>query len=165
MLWKKQLHLVLHITFFLILILVVGGGYFVEWVLDYKPCALCYLQRIGMMVAALSLLINLSEDNRRSLGLCLLSALVGSAVAIRHNLLKFCCAEQIQPIIFGRSLPFWSLIVFISSMVGVAVLLILQDSSNFYRSKGLVYRWLFFILLITTLVGSFSVLLNRGVGF
>ena len=165
MLWRKRLHLILHIAFFAILILVVAGGYFVEWVLGYKPCALCYLQRIGMMASALALLINLSEDSSRGLGLCLLSALVGSAVAIRHNLLKFCCAEQIQPVIWGRSLPFWSLIVFISSMVGVAVLLILQDSSNFYRNRGLVYRWLFSILLIITLVGCFSVVLNRGIGF
>jgi len=165
MLWRKRLHLILHIAFFAILILVVAGGYFVEWVLNYKPCALCYLQRIGMMVAAFALLINLTEDNLRGLGLCLLSALFGAAVAIRHAALKFCSGEPIQPIIFGRSLPGWSLIVFISSMLGITVLLILRDSSDFYRSKGLVYRWLFSILVITTLVGCFSVLLNRGVGF
>ena len=165
MLWRKRLHLILHIVFFAILILVVGGGYFVEWVLNYKPCALCYLQRIAMMVSALALLINLIEDNMRSLGLCLLSSLVGAAVALRHNLLKFCCEERIQPIIWGKSLPFWALIVFMSSILGVAILLILQDSSNFYRSRGLAYRWLFSILLITTLVGCFSVLFNRGLGF
>ena len=163
--WKKKIDLMLHLSFYGVLILVLFGGYCMEFVMHYEPCTLCYLQRLGMVLASLCLLINLKHPSSKSLGVCLLSALFGALVALRHNSLKFCCGGSIQPQVLGKSLPTWAFYVFGCSMMAVAMLLLVSDRDPLLPQKSRVFKVAFILISLALLVGILSTLLSRGFGF
>lgn len=164
--WEKGLQIGVHVLFFLCLILVLFGGYFVEFFLQHKPCSLCYLQRLGMILAALCLLINLKGGgNSKSLGVCLLAALFGSIVALRHNSLKFCCTDAIKPVIWGKSLPVWAFWVFGFCMIGIAVLLLFKENIESSQKSSALFKAAFILLSIVLILGVLSALVTRGLGF
>ena len=165
MLSLKYIRWIVHISFFSILILVLFGAYFVEFILGHQPCALCYLQRIGMILSAACLIINIKEPGNTSLGVCLLSSLFGCAVALRHNSLKFCCSDYIKPVILGKSLPVWSFYVFVCSMLAVCVMLICRKEKLRQYESDKVYNVSFWILSIVLLIGTASTLVSRGLQF
>ena len=163
--WKKKFDLILHLSFYTVLILVLFGGYFIEFILNHEPCALCYLQRLGMILSSLCILINLRTPSSKSLGVCLLSALFGALVALRHNSLKFCCGGSMQPQILGKSLPAWAFTVFGVSMIAVAILLLYNDRDPLLPQKSRVFKVAFILISLVLLVGILSTLLSRGFGF
>jgi disulfide bond formation protein DsbB len=163
--WKKKIDLTLHLCFYGVLILVLFGGYCMEFIMKHEPCALCYLQRLGMVLASLCLLINLKHPSSKSLGVCLLSSLFGAFVALRHNSLKFCCGGSMQPQILGKSLPTWAFYVFGCSMIAVALLLLVNDRDPLLPQKSTIFRVAFVFISLALLVGILSTLLSRGCGF
>jgi|GEM_PF-2250341 len=164
--WEKRLQIGLHVLFFISLVLVLFGGYFVEFFLEHKPCALCYLQRISMVLAALCLLINLKGGpNTQSLGVCLLAALFGSIVALRHNSIKFCCEDTIKPVILGKSLPAWALVVFACSMIAIAVLLLFKENTQEVDKSSVLFKGAFILITVVLVLGALSSLSTRGFGF
>jgi disulfide bond formation protein DsbB len=152
-------------AFFTTLIAVLFGAYFVEFVLGYKPCALCYLQRIGMLLSAVCLAVNIKDPTSRSLGVCLLSAVFGAGVALRHNSLKFCCSDSIKPVIFGKSLPVWSFYVFVCSMLAVAVMLVLRKEPLRKDKIDRLFDISFWTLSIVLIIGTTSTFICRGLKF
>ena len=162
---QNRMYQVLVITFLSILLLVVCGGYFVEFILHHPPCSLCLLQRVPMIASAICLLIHLREQTLKSLGVCLVSALVGAMIALRQNSLKFCGGKSMQPVVLGQTLPFWALLIFAGSMIGIAVLLLLKDSYPFYPVSRGVFRLYVSFLVVVVIIGAFSVLLDRGFSF
>ena len=163
--WKKKLDLMVHLCFYAVLILVLFGGYFIEFIWHHQPCALCYLQRLGMVLASLCLLINLKNPSSKSLGVCLLSALFGALVALRHNSLKFCCGGSMQPQVLGKTLPIWAFYVFGFSMIAVAILLLFKDRDSLLPQKSTIFRVAFILISFVLLVGIISTLLSKGFSF
>ena len=163
--WKKKSDLILHLSFYTVLILVLFGGYCIEFIMNHEPCALCYLQRLGMILASLCLLINLKNPSSKSLGVCLLSALFGALVALRHNSLKFCCGGLMKPQVLGKSLPTWAFYVFGFSMIAVAMLLLANDRDPLLPQKSTIFRVAFILISLVLLVGIISTLLSRGFVF
>lgn len=164
--WENRLYLIFHLSFFAVLVLVLLGGYFVEFVMKHEPCALCYLQRLGMVLAALCLLINLKKGpSPQSLGVCLLSALFGFLVSIRHNSLKFCCESRIKPVVLGKSLPNWALWVFGASMLAIAVLLMFNEKNIATSKSGRFFRVGFLLISAVLILGIVSTLMTRGFAF
>lgn len=152
----------IHIAFFLILLVVLLSGHYVEFIMGFSPCALCYLQRFGMLIAALSLLLFWKEEGTKGLAVCLLASLFGFIVALRHVSLKYCCKDSFSPIVLGKSLPAWSLYVFGLSMIGVVALLLLY---GFCRRNLERERWFkrgSYLLFAFLLFGLISVLVQRG---
>jgi disulfide bond formation protein DsbB len=165
MLSLKYFRWIIHMAFFATLIAVLFGAYFVEFVLGHKPCALCYLQRIGMLLSAICLAINIKDPTNRSLGVCLLSSVFGAGVALRHNSLKFCCPDLIKPVILGKSLPVWSFYVFVCSMVTIAVMLVLRKESLHKDKIDRFFEISFWILSIVLIIGTTSTFICRGFQF
>lgn len=164
--WEKRLYLIFHISFFLVLVLVLFGGYFIEFVMKHEPCALCYLQRLGMLLAALCLLINLKKGpSSQSLGVCLLAALFGFLVSLRHNSLKLCCEDRIKPVILGKSLPNWTLWVFGASMLAIALLLMFNQKNVANTKSGRLFKVGFVLISVVLILGIVSTLLTRGLAF
>jgi hypothetical protein len=156
---------IVHEAFFLILLVVLLAGHYVEFILRFSPCALCYLQRFGMLLAAFSLVLFWKEGGTKSLGICLLSSLFGFIVALRHVSLKYCCNVSLTPIVFGRSLPAWSLCVFGLSMLGIAALLLLYGfcDKNIEHEKR--FKRGSYLLFIFLLIGLVSAFVQRGFSF
>ena len=161
----KYFRWLVHIAFFATLVAVLLGAYFVEFVLGYRPCALCYLQRIGMLLSAICLAVNIKDSSSKSLGVCLLSAVFGAGVALRHNSLKFCCPDDIKPVILGKSLPVWSFYVFVGSMVAVAVMLFLKREPLRKDKLDNLFNISFWILSTVLIIGTISTLICRGLTF
>lgn len=115
---------------FLILVLVgvLLAGLYQQYFRDNPICALCYLQRIGMIGVATGLLMNLRFGVRsRHYALSLLSAFFGGGVALRHICLHICPQFPVfgTPVL-GLSLYTWSFLVFVCSSLSIIVLLFFE---------------------------------------
>lgn len=159
---KEKIFFFIHSAFIATLCAVLFGAYFVEFFLHHSPCRLCYLQRIGLLLSAISLVIGLYRFSFASLGLCLMSSLFGALVALRHNCLKYCEGISLQPHILGRPLPFWSLCAFVGSFLGVILLLFLIDERKKVIYKASAPRIFYSIIILAALIGTLSAYLENG---
>jgi DMSO reductase anchor subunit len=70
-----------------------------------------------------------------------------------------------QPQVLGKSLPTWAFTVFGFSMIGVAVLLLVNDRDPLVPQKSAIFRVAFILISLALLVGILSTLLSRGFSF
>ncbi len=139
------------------------GAYAVQFLKHELPCALCLLQRVGMLGVATGALLNLRFGIRSAhYGISILSALFGGFVSLRQISLHVCPGFPIFGVpVWGLELYTWAFIVFASSIFVVTIMLFLPTTSDGHRGKvrmsafeGTVFWFVLFIALanvITTL--------------
>ena len=129
---------------------------FFQFTLNELPCPLCLLQRLGLLLTAISLtwIINFGRHSRHY-GLTLLAALFTGLVATRQVLLHIVpgTGSYGEPFL-GLSLYLWTDIVVLCIMLYVVAMLILgiDNKRRLHPSLlGKVTAWvLFIVILITT---------------
>ncbi len=119
-----------------LIILIISGvlisAFGVQILLQEQPCPLCFLQRLGMIGVALGLMMNLRFGIKmKHYGLSLFSCVFGASVAIRQTFLHICPSEPSfgMPVL-GLSLWIWSFLVFVCSILAIALLLFLYVPSS-----------------------------------
>lgn len=125
--WQKNLNAIA----ILILVAVLLSAFGVQFILKEKPCPLCLLQRLCMIGVASSLLLNLIfEIQMAHYALALFSCVAGGFVALRQISLHVCPGfPEFGLPVLGMSLYTWSFMIFVCSVLGIAVLL------SLYRPK------------------------------
>lgn len=153
----------------LVIVGVLLSAFGVQFLKHEEPCPLCMLQRLGMIGVATSLLLNLRFGPHSShYALALLSSLVGGSVALRQISLHVCpgFAEFGVPVL-GLSLYTWSFIVFVCSILGVAILLFLLDQEQKTTDPQPCQRLCqlaFWFILLVTFVNIFTTYMQCGLG-
>lgn len=111
----------------LLLSLILWAAFAIQFFMDETPCPLCLLQRMGMLAIASGALMNgIFGPSPRHYGLELLSAFFGGFVALRQIALHVCPGFPRFGLPFwGLSLYTWSFFVFVSSVLLIALLLLL----------------------------------------
>ncbi len=119
-----------------LIILIISGilvsAFGVQILLQEQPCPLCFLQRLGMIGVALGLMMNLRFGIKtKHYGLSLFSCVFGASVAIRQTVLHICPTEPSfgMPVL-GLSLWIWSFLVFVCSILAIALLLFFYVPSS-----------------------------------
>jgi disulfide bond formation protein DsbB len=131
--WENRLNALLAI----ILALVLWGAFAIQFLKQETPCALCLLQRLGMLGVAIGALMNVRYGARRlHYGLCLFSAIFGGFVALRQISLHVCPQFPTFGLPFwGLSLYTWSFLVFCSSILYIGLLLMIFDPTEVSPNK------------------------------
>lgn len=110
------------------------GGFVVQFALSERPCPLCILQRMGMMLAAMGPAFILLRARRGDVslgdfatgyGMSILAAMLGASISCRHILLHIndTNVTSSSPV-FGLHLYTWALVVFGTAIVWSGVNLI-----------------------------------------
>lgn len=149
------------------------GAMGVQLFMHELPCPLCLLQRIGMFSVAFGLILNLRYGSHPlHYGLSLLGALVGAAVSLRQIVLHIVPVAG-EPTGFGAEvlgmhLYTWAFVVFVCSMIGIALLLIVtkweSPDADHTRDMTLPEKsavWLFVALVAANVLLAF---LECGLG-
>lgn len=123
--WERNANALLAI----ILAVVLGGALGIQFFKHETPCALCMLQRLGMLGVAAGALMNVKFGPRKiHYGLCLFAAIFGGFVALRQISLHVCPQFPTFGVPFwGLSLYTWSFIVYACSILYVGLLLMIFD--------------------------------------
>ncbi|MEZ5315572.1 MAG: disulfide bond formation protein B [Chlamydiales bacterium] len=144
-----------------ILTAILIGAFLIEIFADERPCVLCFLERLGMIGVAIGALMNCRlGPHKLHYGLSILSALFGGAVALRQIALHICPGFPVFGKSFwGLNLYTWSFLIFSSSIIYIALLLISFDQSKKSR-MNLWCRYAFFAafgVTVANIIFSFSV--------
>lgn len=119
----------LNAIFILMLCGMITGAFIFQYVYKEPPCPLCLLQRMGMIGVMCGGLLNLRFGiHIRHYVISLLSAIIGSAVSVRHILLHI--APGSTPFgtpVLGLSLYTWAFISFIVAIVVICLILFVDD--------------------------------------
>lgn len=112
-----------------VLLSVICGSLFIQFVIGDLPCRLCMWQRMSMMLIAAVLLVNIRfGQNTRNYGMILFFALFGAIVSIRQILSYIAPGNPgYGPAVFSMHTYTWALLVFASSILASAVMLILNS--------------------------------------
>ncbi|MDR2574740.1 MAG: disulfide bond formation protein B [Desulfovibrio sp.] len=113
-----------------VLLCVIGGSLFIQFVIGDLPCRLCMWQRMSMMLIVAVLLVNLRfGQNMRNYGIILIIAVFGASVSIRQILSYIAPGSPgYGPAVFGLHTYTWALLVFVCSILASAVMLILNST-------------------------------------
>ncbi len=151
----------------IILMGIVTGAYYQQYVRHETPCPLCLLQRLAMIGASVGVLMNLRFGIRmRYTAFTLLSALFGGVVAGRQICLHICPGFPVfgYPV-FGLSLYTWSFIAFFCTVVGVMILLFLyMPDQSIKQSLNWFEKFAFFMVLLLTFANVITTLIECGLG-
>lgn len=121
------------------------------------------MQRLGMLGIAIGLLMNLRFGiHIANYGLCMLSALLGSAISLFQISLHICPQSPLfgEPI-FGFALYTWAFIIFSCSLFAIAILLMLFGFSRHQTGKPLWGAWeivaftLIAVVILANILSSF----------
>lgn len=117
----------LNLLFIYILCFIVSGGYFYQYEIHEHFCPFCLAQRLGMIGISLSLLLNLRYGlSPKYYGLAILCALGGVSISLWQIGLHFCPQfPETTAALFGLKPYTWAFLIFISSIIAIAILLML----------------------------------------
>lgn len=137
-----------------ILSIVLLSAFGVQFIFHEEPCPLCMLQRLGMIGVATGALLNLRFGVQMShYGLALLSALMGGFVALRQISLHVCPGfPEFGFPVLGLSLYTWSFIVFVCSVLMIALLLFLYNPTESGQELKPMNGWSIFALTLILLI-------------
>lgn len=143
----------------IMLSLIIYGALSFQFFLGEEPCALCLIQRLGMIGIAISVLLNVRFYPRKThYGLALLCATFGAFVALRQISLHACPGTPKFGVPFwGLSLYTWSFLIFGSTIIYNGLLLIFFDrkerktSCNWF---GHLAFWLVIVVCFINVIGS-----------
>ncbi len=162
---------ILNLVFVYVLCGVLLGAYGYQYLMHEHPCALCLLQRIGMIGVAIGPLMNMRFGIKMEhYAISLLSAIIGRIISLRQIALHICPEFPTfgEPIL-GYDLYVWAAIVFACSMFAVAVLLFLFGISRhrevpaFWHSGWEKSAW--FLVGIITIANIITTVDLCGLGF
>ncbi len=143
------------------------GAFGIQIFMHEIPCPLCLLQRVGMLGVAVGLLMNLRFGIRpMHYGISIISALIGAAISTRQILLHIVpSADGITgygDAVLGMHLYTWALVVFLASILGIALLMILMKWRDITYEKVVtlsilekVFFLLFILLALANTTGAF----------
>ncbi len=144
------------------------GAYAVQIFMGETPCSLCLLQRLGMTGVAFAALLNLRFGLRPAHYAVMLGmAIFGGAVALRQICLHVCPGFPTFGIpVWGLSLYTWSFLTFASTVVYVAVLLLLQNGTpdDHPTRMNLFAKGAFVLILLIALSNTVTTFLECGWG-
>lgn len=168
---RTDISFIINALLIFILCGVLLSAYYVQFVFKEQPCPLCMLQRLAMIGVATGAFLNLRFGMQpQHYGIALLSALVGSLVALRHILLHI-CAESPLPDhlpILGFHLYTWSFIVFTCAMITITLSLFLYKPSAETASKSKPFSILasmaFIIILLVAAANAVTTFIQCGWG-
>ncbi|HTR84199.1 MAG TPA: disulfide bond formation protein B [Reyranella sp.] len=140
-----------------------------QFALHELPCPLCMLQRVALALCGVGYVLNLRLGSQpMHYGLILLSALFGLAASGRHLALHILPGDKgFGSPVLGLHLYTWTLLFFLATIAGVAVLLLLQTSERAERwighrperhAAGTLSRlvcWLLILVVLGNAVASF----------
>lgn len=144
-----------HVFALCVLMSILLGSLYQQYVKHQQPCPLCFLQRLGMIGIGAGIAMNLHFGIRNQhYSIALGSAFFGSMVSLRHIALHICPTfPTFGKPVFGLSLYTWAFITFICSIFSIIVLMFMysgRDSSHHYLSKIERIAIIIFMIIITT---------------
>jgi disulfide bond formation protein DsbB len=156
--WEKHANALLAI----ILACILWGALAIQFLNHEVPCALCFLQRLGMIGVAAGALMNVKFAPRAMhYGFSLLAAIFGGSVAIRQISLHACPQFPTFGLPFwGLSLYTWSFLVFVASVLYIGLILMVFDHSDYHikDSKpnwwGQLAFWMVSLVALTNIFAS-----------
>ncbi len=161
----RTLQRIFNDLFIFVLCVVLLASDWIQFVEGEEPCSLCLLQRLGMIGVASSLVMNLRFGIKvQHYGLAILSALLGRIVSLRQIGLHVCPEFPTfgEPI-FGLDLYVWAFLVFTSSILACAILLVFFGYSKrqeYPPTWGFFEQLAFGLLLLITLGNVIATLLH-----
>jgi disulfide bond formation protein DsbB len=163
--WERHLNALMAV----ILSGVISGALAIQFFLHEHPCPLCLLQRLGMLGIAMGALFNVKfGPQKMHYGLSLFAALSGGFVAARQIALHVCPGFPKFGIpVWGLSLYTWSFIVFISSVLYIAALLVIFNRKPIGNPTTKLNWWgytAFGLVFIVALINIFTTLWQCGIG-
>lgn len=147
----------LNVLWLLIICIVLTGAYVYQIEEQDSPCPLCMLQRLALFCVCIGPVLNLrSYVKPKHYGISLASAVLGLAIALRQIALHICPGfPTFGYPVWGLELYSWSSIIFLSSIVGIALLLFIHPSEdhflrpmNMYIHEKLVIGYLMVLLIM-----------------
>lgn len=157
----------LNLVFIYVICAVLLGSYIYQYIRSEDPCALCLLQRLGMIGVVSALLLNLRFGIKvQHYGLAILSALLGRMVSLRQIGMHVCPEFPTfgEPIL-GFDLYIWSFIVFSSSIFAAAILTMLYGftkTQEFPPHWGFGARLGFWAVMLIALSNFITTLMECG---
>ncbi|HOH95756.1 MAG TPA: disulfide bond formation protein B [Candidatus Enterocola sp.] len=144
---------------------VLCGSLYIQLVLNEFPCPLCMLQRMAMILCALSLVYMLSKTlyygypNASAVsvsnGLNIVSSLVGASISIRQILLHIMPSDPgYGDAILGFHIYTWALIVFICEIAFSAGVMLLNPNHwdklplSWHKPIKVLFYWLAIVVVI-----------------
>ena len=126
--WERNANALLAI----ILSTILGGALAIQFFLHETPCALCMLQRLGMLGVAAGALMNVKFGPRkRHYGLCLLAAFLGGFVALRQISLHACPQfPKFGEPFWGLSLYTWSFIAYTCVILYIGLIFLFSETNE-----------------------------------
>lgn len=162
----------LHIVALILLSTPLIGAFGIQIILNEIPCPLCLLQRVGMLGVAVGLLMNLKFGIKpMHYGISIISALIGAAVSTRQILLHIVPKDSgitgYGDAVMGMHLYTWALIVFLASILGIALLMILakefkDDEVVENNSLSKIQKVVFVIFIVLAFSNMLGVFLECG---
>lgn len=145
---------------------VLFGAFAIQIFLHERPCPLCFLQRLGMLGVAIGALMNIKfGPHKRYYAFSIFAAFFGGFVGLRQFLSHACPGSPTFSTSFwGLSLYTWSFIVFVSSVLFAALMLVFFDQK---KAAGHLNWWhkSAFLTLFVAAVGNIGAsLLICGLG-
>lgn len=150
----------------LIISSVLIGAFYFQYVLGENPCPLCLLQRMGMIGVILGLSLNTFFGfSKKHFAFVIFAAIVGGGFSMRQVLLHI-APEPGDSLGYGT--PFlgmhlytWGFLIFLCSIAGSAVFLLLikdDDETEVKRSPSVFENFVFylsFLLCVANVAGTF----------
>lgn len=142
-------------------VLLSGFGY--QLATGEDPCALCFLERFGMIGTAIAILLNLRFGvHVEHYGLAILASFVGRLTSLRQIALHICPQfPTFGTPVLGFDLYVWAFIVFNCSVFAAGVLLMVSGLAGHEKTAPLWDIWgkvAFWLLAGITTVNVFLVL-------
>jgi len=125
----------LNIAWICVLLCVLAGSFYIQFVIGEQPCRLCTWQRMSMFLIVASLLLNVKfGQSNIHYGLIIIFSLFGASVSTRQILSYIIPGSPgFGPVVFGMHTYTWALIVFLSSILASGWMLII-NADRHYKS-------------------------------
>ncbi len=162
---------IFHLIALLLLAMPLLGAFGIQLLMHEIPCPLCLLQRVGMLGVAVGLIMNLRFGIRPlHYGISIVSALVGATISTRQILLHIVpSADGITgygDAVLGMHLYTWALVVFLASILGIALLMIGMKWGDISKREiialGTAEKAVFFLFIILALANTVGAFLECG---
>jgi hypothetical protein len=145
-------------------VLLMGSVLQVAW--NELPCPLCLLQRIGFVMVMFGFMLNIIYGTQqRHYGVILIGALFGAATALRQVSLHVIPGTPgFGSPILGMHYYTWAFVIFMMTIVGVAVLLMLWNkewSSEVYQ-MGIFDKFACILAIVAVLINVLSTFIECG---
>lgn len=138
-----------------IVLLVLLGGFYVEFIIGKRPCTLCLLTRVCMMGICTALLMNLRLGFAlRHTALAYIFALLGCCTSLKQLSFHVCGSLFPPPSseMLGLQLWSWAFIVFMCTLLGLSLLFFVSNVGDKIKSKGGGFSCFCLIFLILILI-------------